>query len=145
MSHRTLDLETLRALTMAIDRGGQGQAASELGRTPSAISLQMKRLQQDIGAPLFRKDGRGLSLTEAGEIAVSYARRMLALNDELLNRVRGASLTGSVRLGCSQDFAETVLPKLPVNRELPRAKSFTWSTLFDRDLSAKKAQAKAAG
>jgi len=112
MSNWTLDLETLRALTVAIDRGGQGQAASELGRTPSAISLQMKRLQQDIGAPLFRKDGRGLSLTEAGEIAVSYARRMLALNDELLNRVRGASLTGSVRLGCSQDFAETVLPSV---------------------------------
>jgi DNA-binding transcriptional LysR family regulator len=110
MDLTNLDLDTLRTLIVANDLGGYRQAAKRLSRTPSAISLQMKRLQEDIGATLFRKDGRGTALTEVGEIALHYGRRMLALNDELLDTVRGASLAGSVRLGFSQDFAETVLP-----------------------------------
>jgi DNA-binding transcriptional LysR family regulator len=110
MNMANLDLDTLRTLAMAADLGGYGQAAARLGRTPSAISLQMKRLQEDVGASLFRKEGRGVALTEAGEIVLRYGRRMLAMNDELLDTIRGASLAGNVRLGCSQDFAETVLP-----------------------------------
>jgi DNA-binding transcriptional LysR family regulator len=110
MSSKTLDLDTLRTLAVAQDLGGYGQAAARLGRTPSAVSLQMKRLQDAIGAPLFRKEGRGVALTEAGEIVLRMGREMLALNDELLDTIRGASLTGTVRLGFSQDFAETVLP-----------------------------------
>ena len=110
MNLRVLDLDTLRTLVAAHELDGFAQAAARLGRTPSAVSLQMKRLQEVVGASLFRKEGRGVALTEAGEIALSYARRMLALNDELLHTLRGASLTGSVRLGCSQDFADTVLP-----------------------------------
>jgi len=105
-----LDLDTLRTLIVANDLGGYGQAAVRLGRTPSAISLQMKRLQEDVGATLFRKEGRGVALTEAGEIVLRLGRRMLAMNDELLDTIRGASLAGHVRLGFSQDFAETVLP-----------------------------------
>ena len=107
-----LDLDTLRTLVVAFDFGGYGRAAERLGRTPSAISLQMKRLQQDVDAPLFRKDGRKLGLTEAGEIVLRYGRRMLELNDEMLDTVRGASLTGRVRLGFAQDFAETILPQV---------------------------------
>lgn len=110
MKLTTLDLDTLRTLVTASDLGGYGQAAARLGRTPSAISLQMKRLQQTVEATLFRKNGRALLLTESGEIVLRYARQMLALNDELLHTIRGASLAGSVRLGFSQDFAETVLP-----------------------------------
>jgi DNA-binding transcriptional LysR family regulator len=110
MSFKNLDLDTLRTLAVANDLGGYGQAASRLGRTPSAISLQMKRLQEDIGSPLFKKHGRGLALTEAGELALRFGRRMLALNDELLDTIKGASLSDHVRLGCSQDFADKVLP-----------------------------------
>lgn len=110
MNMTNLDLDTLRTLIVAKDLGGYGQAAVRLGRTPSAISLQMKRLQEDVGATLFRKDGRGVVLTEAGEIVLRFGRRILAMNDELLDTIRGASLAGSVRLGFSQDFAETVLP-----------------------------------
>ena len=105
-----LDLDIIRTLVVASDLGGYGQAAQRLGRTPSAISLQMKKLQGDVGANLFRKNGRGVALTEAGEIVLRFGRRMLEVNDELLDTIRGASLAGSVRLGCSQDFAETVLP-----------------------------------
>jgi DNA-binding transcriptional LysR family regulator len=106
-----LDLDTLRTLVVANDLGGYGQAATRLGRTPSAISLQMKKLQASVGATIFRKSGRGVALTEAGEIVLRYARRMLALNDEVLDTVRGASLAGRIRIGVSQDFAETVLPR----------------------------------
>ena len=110
MMPANLDLDTLRALVVANELGGYGEAGARLGRTPSAISLQMKRLQQAVGTPLFRKHGRGVALTEAGEIVLHYAKRILALNDELLHTVRGASLRGSVRLGFSQDFADEILP-----------------------------------
>jgi DNA-binding transcriptional LysR family regulator len=109
MSLTNLDLDTLRTLATAHDLGGFAQAADRLGRTPAAISLQMKRLQSELGLPLFRKNGRGLSLTEAGETTLSYARRILALNDELLETMQGASVEGMVRLGCPQDFA-AILP-----------------------------------
>src|SRR6516225_9985175 len=106
-----LDLDTLRTLSVAHDLGSLAQAAVQLGRTPSAISLQMKRLQDDLGIPLFRKHGRGLSLTEAGETALAYARRILALNDELLDTMQGANLAGQIRVGCPQDFAP-ILPSV---------------------------------
>ena len=106
-----LDLDTLRTLVVAHDRGGLAQAAERLGRTPSAISLQMKRLQEDLGVAIFRKRGRGLALTEAGEVALSYARRVLELNDELLDTMQGANLAGHIRVGCPQDFA-SILPSV---------------------------------
>ncbi|HJW34813.1 MAG TPA: LysR substrate-binding domain-containing protein [Holophagaceae bacterium] len=111
MPTMTLDLDTLRTLVVAQELGGFAPAAERLGRTPSAISLQMKRLQEDVGVELFRKRGRGLALTEAGERTLACARRMLALNDELLDALRGTALAGQVRLGCAQDFADTVLPR----------------------------------
>jgi DNA-binding transcriptional LysR family regulator len=107
-----LDMDTLRTLVVANDNGGYAQAAARLGRTPSAVSLQMKRLQEDVGQALFRKKGRAVGLTEAGETVLRYARLMLAMNDELLNTLRGASLAGTIRIGFSQDFAENVLPKV---------------------------------
>lgn len=106
-----LDLDALRTLVIAQDLGGFGRAAAQLGRTPSAISLQMKRLQAEVGTTLFRRDGRKLMLTEQGDIALRYARRVLELNDEMLDTLRGASLSGSVRVGFAQDFVETVLPQ----------------------------------
>jgi DNA-binding transcriptional LysR family regulator len=93
---KNLDLDTVRTLVVANDLGGYGQAAERLGRTPSAISLQMKRLQEDIGSPLFKKHGRGLALTEAGELTLRFGRRLLALNDELLDTIQGAASTDHV-------------------------------------------------
>jgi DNA-binding transcriptional LysR family regulator len=112
MAPTNLDLDTLRTLVTAYDLGGYGHAAARLGRTPSAVSLQMKRLQQDVGTTLFRKNGRKLALTEVGEIVLRYGRRMLDLNDEVLHTARGASLAGTVRLGCAQDFSEMLLPQV---------------------------------
>lgn len=106
-----LDLDTLRTLSVAHDVGSLAKAADQLGRTPSAISLQMKRLQDDLGVSLFRKRGRGLALTEAGVVALSYARRILTLHDEFLDTMQGANVAGHIRVGCTQDFA-TVLPSV---------------------------------
>ena len=123
MSPTNLDLDTLRTLVTAEELRGYGRAAERLGRTPSAVSLQMKRLQDDVGARLFRKSGRGVALTEAGEQVLRYGRRMLELNDELLGTVRGAAAAGGVRLGVTQDFAEDLLPQAlsELRRFHPRA------------------------
>jgi DNA-binding transcriptional LysR family regulator len=106
-----LDLDTLRTLSVAHDLGSLARAAEQLGRTPSAISLQMKRLQDDLGISLFRKNGRKLVLTEAGVVALDYARRILNLHDQLLDAMQGANMAGHIRIGCTQDFA-SILPSV---------------------------------
>ena len=105
-----LSLDSLRTLVITQDLGGFGRASERLGRTPSAISLQMKRLQEEVGVPLFRKQGRKTLLTEQGEMALRYARRVLELNDEMIDTLRGSSLAGVVRIGFAQDFTSNVLP-----------------------------------
>lgn len=105
-----LSLDSLRTLVATQDLGGFGRASERLLRTPSAVSLQMKRLQEEIGVPLFRKQGRKMLLTEQGEIALRYARRVLELNDEMIDALRGSSLAGVVRIGFGQDFTGNVLP-----------------------------------
>lgn len=111
MPTANLDLDTLRTLVAACDLGSFAEAADRLGRTPPAISLQMKRLQQSLGVELFRKRGRRVTLTEAGETALAYARQMLTLNDALLETMQGTTLAGELRFGCPQDFAP-VLPEV---------------------------------
>lgn len=106
-----LDLDTLRTLAVAHDLGSLGQAAEELGRTPSAMSLQMKRLQDDLSVTLFRKRGRKLGLTEEGVVVLEYARRILSLHDELLDMMQAANVAGHIRIGCPQDFAP-ILPSV---------------------------------
>ncbi len=105
-----LSLDSLRTLVISQDLGGFARASERLGRTPSAISLQMKRLQEEVGVPIFRKQGRNTLLTEQGEIALRYARKMLELSDEMIDTLRGSSLSGVVRIGFAQDFTANVLP-----------------------------------
>jgi len=105
-----LDMDLLRTLSTAMALGGFARAAAQLGRSQSAVSLQMRKLEEQLGVPLLRKQGRGLALTEAGDVVLGYARRILALNDETVAAVRGLDLSGAVRLGLPQDFAETWLP-----------------------------------
>lgn len=105
-----LDMDLLRTLATAMELGGFARAAARLGRSQSAVSLQMRKLEEQLGVPLLRKQGRGLALTEVGDVVLGYARRILALNDETVAAVRGLDLSGAVRLGLPQDFAETWLP-----------------------------------
>lgn len=101
-----LDLAALRTFVTAIDLNGFGKAAERLHRTPGAVSQQLKALEQRIGAPLFRKDGRQQTLTETGETLLTYARRLLRLNDETALALRAMDISGEVRFGMPQDFAE---------------------------------------
>jgi DNA-binding transcriptional LysR family regulator len=112
MKPSTLDLEILRTFVTGHDLGTFAAAAERLGRSQSALSLQLRKLENQTGQALLRKDGRGLALTPAGEIMLGYARRMIELNDEAVAAVRGVALEGWVRLGLVQDFAESWLPSL---------------------------------
>ncbi len=110
--HSTLDLDVLRTFVAGHDLGSFAAAAERLGRSQSALSLQLRKLEAQTGETLLRKDGRGLALTPAGEIMLSYARRLIDLNDEAVAAVRGVAVEGWVRLGLVQDFAESWLPAL---------------------------------
>jgi DNA-binding transcriptional LysR family regulator len=105
-----LDMDVLRTLVTAETLGGFNRAAAQIGRSQSAVSQQLRKLEEQVGEPLFRKQGRRAALTDAGEILVRYARRILDLNDEALAAVRGAALEGLVRFGVPGDLAETWLP-----------------------------------
>nr|WP_315846639.1 LysR substrate-binding domain-containing protein [uncultured Achromobacter sp.] len=108
----TFDLDVLRSFVAGVDLGSFGRAADRLGRSTSAVSAQLKKLEEQAGVPLLRKEGRGLALTEAGDTMLAYARRLLALNDQASRAVRGAELEGRVRLGLQEDFGETLLPQV---------------------------------
>jgi DNA-binding transcriptional LysR family regulator len=110
MQLANLDMDVLRTLAVAMDLGGFAKAAERLGRSQSAVSLQMRRLEERVGRPLFRKQGRGLALTDAGDVVLGYARRILELNDEAVAAARGIAVEGSVRFGVPQDFGDAWLP-----------------------------------
>jgi DNA-binding transcriptional LysR family regulator len=105
-----LDMDVLRTFVTGFELGSFARAAERLGRSQSAVSTQLRKLEDQIGQPLVQRSGRGLTLTTAGENLFSYAKRLLELNDEAVSNVRGAELEGWVRLGLSQDFAESWLP-----------------------------------
>lgn len=104
-----LDIDVLRSFATGVELGSFARAADRLGRSTSAISAQLKKLEEQIGQPVLRKQGRGLALTATGEIVLSYARRLLDLNDAAVLAVRGAQLVGSVRVGFQEDFGEALL------------------------------------
>lgn len=108
----TLDLDTLRSFVTGIELGSFAKASERLGRSTSAISAQLKKLEESVGTAILQKSGRGLALTPTGEIMLSYARRLLELNDEAINAVRGADLEGRVRIGMQEDFGETLLTQV---------------------------------
>jgi DNA-binding transcriptional LysR family regulator len=107
-----IDMDALRSFVAIRDYGGFSKAADHLGRTPPAISLQMKRLQESFGVALFQRDGRSAVLTPQGELALQYARRLLELNDDMLENVKGATASGVMKIGFAQDFVESVLPRV---------------------------------
>ncbi len=108
-----IDMDVLRTFVTGVDLGSFAKAADRLGRSPSAISLQLRKLEEQTGQTLFQKQGRGLALTEAGELLIGYARRILDLNDEAHAALSGLTeLQGWVRIGLPQDFAETWFPGL---------------------------------
>lgn len=106
-----LSMDILRTLVAFHDLGSLACASSEIGRSQSAVSLQLRRLEEVVGTKLFRRNGRRLEPTEQGQIAVSYARSILRLNDELVRRLSGPDLKGHIRIGTQQDFTRDWLPE----------------------------------
>jgi DNA-binding transcriptional LysR family regulator len=112
MARITFDLDVLRSFVTGVEQGSFARAADRLGRSTSAISAQLKKLEEQAGAPVLKKAGRGLVLTEAGEIMLGYARRLIELNDEAAAALQGADLQGQIRLGLQQDFGESLLTEV---------------------------------
>jgi DNA-binding transcriptional LysR family regulator len=110
MSQTNFDVAALRSFVTGMDLGSFAKAADKVGRSTSAVSAQIRKLEEQVGAPLFRKVGRGLGLTDAGEVMLRYARRLVELNDEAVVAARGTDLEGWVRLGLQEDFGESLLP-----------------------------------
>jgi DNA-binding transcriptional LysR family regulator len=106
-----LDLSLLQTLAAVQHTGTLAKAAEQVGRTQSAVSLQMQRLEQSLALDLFDRRGRSLVLTEAGQAMLGYAQQMLALNRQAVAAVRGHRVAGRVRLGMSVDFEHTWLPR----------------------------------
>lgn len=110
MTRVLYDLDVPRTFCTGVELGSFARAADKLGRSTSAVSAQLKKLESQCGTPLLRKSGRGLVLTEAGETLRGYALRLLELNDRAVAAVRGSELRGLVRLGLQEDLGESVLP-----------------------------------
>ncbi len=111
MGDRPIDPVLLRTFLTVVDTGGFSAAARRLMRGQSAVSLQIKRLEEQVGAELLDRGPRRVTVTAAGEVMLDYARRILALNDELLARIGEPELHGVVRIGAPEDFATTHLPQ----------------------------------
>ena len=110
LARPNFDVAALRSLVAGVDLGSFAKAADRVARSSSAVSAQIRKLEEQAGTPLFVKAGRGLALTDAGDAMLRYARRMIELNDEAAAAVRGVNLDGWVRVGLQEDFGEAILP-----------------------------------
>jgi len=106
-----LDSDLMRSFLAVADTGSVTGAAARLLRTQSAVSLQIKRLEESLGQPLFDRQARGVALTPRGEQLVPYARRVVALLDEAAVALRDKPLVGPVRVGIPDEYSGSVLPR----------------------------------
>ncbi len=109
----TLDPDLLRAFTLIADERSFTRAAQLVGRTQSAVSMQVQRLEAVLGQQLFHR-GRGgsVELTRHGQFLLSRAREMLSLNDDIWRTFREPSVSGQVCLGTPDDYALRFLPRV---------------------------------
>jgi DNA-binding transcriptional LysR family regulator len=105
-----IPIEVLRSFVVIQECGSFTKAADLLRLTQPAISAQVKRLQQLVGGEVFTRTGFGVSLTEKGEIVNRYARRILAMNDQILSLSGTTANTRTIRIGIPNVYAATLLP-----------------------------------
>jgi len=109
---RNLDMTSLRSFVAIADAGGVTRAAGFLNLTQSAVSMQIKRLEEMLDLELLDRTGRKVGLTAAGEQLLGYARRMLLLNDEVFGRLTQAAHHGEVVLGVPHDLVYPAIPQV---------------------------------
>ncbi|MFL4993359.1 LysR substrate-binding domain-containing protein [Microvirga tunisiensis] len=107
-----LDIDQLRTFVAIADTGSFTRAAEIVHKTQSAVSMQMKRLEDRVGKTIFERDGRLSKLTDEGERLLDYARRIVRLNSECMASFNDNELTGRVRLGLPDDYADRYLPEI---------------------------------
>ena len=105
-----LDLDVLRTFVAIAETGSFTTASSAVFRTPSAVSMQIKKLEDILGRTVFSRDARSVALTSDGEMLLGYARRLLAINREAVSKFIIPDISGVVRLGSPDDYGERVLP-----------------------------------
>ncbi|MCP1199275.1 LysR substrate-binding domain-containing protein [Notoacmeibacter sp. MSK16QG-6] len=107
-----LDADVLRSFVAIVETGSFAKAADAVGRTPSAISMQMKRLEEQLGTAVLERGPRHVHLTATGETLLRYARQMLELNRAALDTILRPEMAGRLCLGLPDDYGETVLPNV---------------------------------
>lgn len=138
---RNLDVTALRSFVAVADEGKVTAAAARVNLTQSAVSMQLKRLEESLGQPLFDRSGRGVALTSAGELLLGYARRMIALNDEIWSRMTHEDFEGELAFGVPHDIVYPHVPDIlrRFAREFPRVRvrlNSTYTTALKADLAA---------
>ncbi|MEM1075112.1 MAG: LysR family transcriptional regulator [Pseudomonadota bacterium] len=109
---RNLDITTLRSFVAVADAGGVTRAAGFLHLTQSAVSMQLKRLEEVLDVELLDRSGRTIALTASGEQLLVYARRMIALNDEVVGRLTDQAYEGEIVLGVPHDIVYPAIPQV---------------------------------
>lgn len=105
-----LDLDQLQSFCAIADCGSFTEAARRVNKTQSAVSMQIKRLEERLGHALLTRDGRGVALTQHGEALYSRARKMLKINAEIMDQFSDDELSGVIRFGVPDDYAVRLLP-----------------------------------
>jgi len=111
----SLDPDFLRSFLAICEAGSYGAAAARVNKTQSTLSAQMKKLEETLGATLFEKVGRRNTLSPAGMRLLAYARPMVRLNDETINAFRPPAVSGAIKIGTSDDYAQAFLPPILAN------------------------------
>ena len=105
-----LDSDLVRTFVAIAETGSFTRAARQVFRTPGALSMQIKRLEETLGKTLFVRDARQVRLTPEGEVLLSFGRRLLKLNEEAVAQFLAPSLEGRVRFGTPDDVGTRLLP-----------------------------------
>lgn len=111
MPARNLDIGVLRSFLLIAEGHSFAETAELVGRSPSAVSLQIQRLEEDLGTQVLRRSNREIALTLAGERLLGFARRLIGANDEAVLAFRSGAGERTLRVGTTQDFAESALPE----------------------------------
>jgi DNA-binding transcriptional LysR family regulator len=117
-----LDLGTLRSFVTIAESGSMTRAAGRLFMTQSAISMQIKRLENSLGLSVFDRSAQGMSTTTEGEQLLHFANQMLAINDEAMGRLTSPDYEGQIRLGAPCDVIYPHIPGIlkEFSRDFPR-------------------------